>query len=124
MVGGDFVVKFDDKGSLKSVSKSLKTSERPSTTPRLGADQALVEAGAYFNGAIGKLESKGLVVYATGKKPTLAHEVNVNGWQKEGFADKRVYVDASPAPSSATTRSARPSPPPAPARPCCRATCR
>jgi len=94
VVGGDFVVKFDDKGSLKSVSKSLKTSERPSTTPRLSADQALVEAGAYFNGAIGKLESKGLVVYAHGKKPTLAYEVNVNGWQKEGFADKLVYVDA------------------------------
>ncbi len=95
VLGGDFVVKFDDRGNLKSVSKTLNTNLRPSLLPRLRADQATVEAGAHFKGSISNFKNNGLVVWAYGKKPVLAYEVNVSGYLKSGFADKLIYVNAA-----------------------------
>lgn len=94
VLGGDFVVKFDGNGRLKDVSATMTSRARPDVRPQLDSAQAQVEAGAYFDGQINKIRDNGLVVWAHGRTPVLAYEVNVVGNRQGGFADKLVYVDA------------------------------
>ncbi len=93
VVGGDLVV-HSNNGKFKTVSQTLKTTGRPDLTPALNTDDAMVEAGAYFDGQINRINNNGLVVWARGKQPVLAYEVNVVGNRADGFADKLVYVNA------------------------------
>jgi Zn-dependent metalloprotease len=95
VIGGDVVV-HQRGGQFKSASLSLGSSARPSLSPRISADQAMVEAGAVFGGNIDRVSSKGLVVYARGQQPVLAYEINVRGVSpKAGEADMRYFVSAS-----------------------------
>lgn len=93
VLGGDLVT-HERNGSLKSVSKTLNSVGRPSTTATIKADDATMEAGLGFNGDISSLANNGLVIWAHGKKPVLAYEVSVAGWREEGFGHDLMYVDA------------------------------
>ena len=94
VIGGDMVV-HSRNGQLKGTSLMLKTAERPSLAATVKADDAMVIAGADFHGKIDNVSSKGLVVYAGGAKPVLAHEIRLRGVSdKQGEADMRYFVDA------------------------------
>ena len=93
VIGGDVVV-HSKNGKFSSASRSLKTKERPLTKATRTADDALLAAGADFAGQINDIGYTGLVVYARGAKPVLAHEVRVRGVSKQGEADMRYFVDA------------------------------
>jgi Zn-dependent metalloprotease len=94
VIGGDVVV-HSRNGQFKSASLGLKTSFRPDITPLIDADEAQVISGAHFKGKIDSVSSKGLVIYAGGNKPVLAHEVRLVGVSdKQGEAAMRYFVDA------------------------------
>ena len=94
VIGGDVVVHQKD-GKLRSASLTLGTAARPSLLPKIGAQAAMVEAGAKFDGSIDKVESKGLVVYAMNRAPVLAYEIRVRGVSaSQGESDMRYFVDA------------------------------
>lgn len=94
VIGGDVVV-HQRGGKLRGASQTLATSARPSLNPRIGADAAMVEAGAKFGGAIDEVSNSGLVVYAKGRLPVLAYEIRVRGVSPaQGEADMRYFVDA------------------------------
>ena len=94
VVGGDIVLHSRD-GQVVDVSGGLTTDARPSLQASVSADSAMVIAGADFHGKINDVSSKGLVVYARGEQPVLAHEIRVRGISAEqGDADMRYFVDA------------------------------
>jgi Zn-dependent metalloprotease len=95
VIGGDVVV-HQRGGQFKSASVNLVSSARPSLSPRISADKAMVEAGAAFGGQIDRISAKGLVVYAANRQPVLAYEINVRGVSpKAGEADRRYFVSAT-----------------------------
>ena len=94
VIGGDVVV-HSRNGQFKSASLGLKTRERPLLRATKSADDAILAAGADFNGTLTDIGSQGLVVYARGARPVLAYEIRVRGVsKKEGDADMRYFVDA------------------------------
>ena len=94
VIGGDFVV-HSRNGKLAKVSQTLKSSARPSTTPRIDRDQAIVEAGARFGGNFIGAPSSRLVIYARGTSPVLAHEVTLNGIKPDQTpTEMHYFVDA------------------------------
>ena len=94
VLGGDVVV-HSRGGQFKSASLSLSTSARPALSPKIPADQAMVEAGAKFGGKIDTVSTTGLVVYAMNHAPVLAYEIRVRGVSPtQGEADMRYFVDA------------------------------
>lgn len=94
VIGGDLVV-HSKNGQFKSASLSLKSTERPLQKAAKSADDAVLSAGADFAGTINDIGYTGLVVYARGAKPVLAHEVRLRGVSKtQGEADMRYFVDA------------------------------
>jgi Zn-dependent metalloprotease len=95
VIGGDVVV-HSRNGRFEKANLTLKNTARPGVTPRVSADEALIAAGAAFNGTtIDDVSSRGLVVYARGAKPVLAYEVRVRGVSDtQGEADMRYFVDA------------------------------
>jgi Zn-dependent metalloprotease len=94
VIGGDFVV-HSRNGQVGKVSQTLKTSARPGTTPRVGRDQAIVEAGARFGGHFIGAPSSRLVIYARGASPVLAHEVTFNGIKADQTpTEMHYFVDA------------------------------
>lgn len=95
MIGGDVVVK-SQRGQLRSALLTLRSTQRPSLTPRLSADAAAVEAGARFAGRVDKVYSNELVVYARGKQPLLAYEVTLQGADTRAHSGLvKYYVDAA-----------------------------
>jgi Zn-dependent metalloprotease len=95
VIGGDVVV-HSRNGAFKSSSLTLKTTGRPTLSPRLTAEQAVLAAGADFGGTLNDIGSQGLVVYARGAKTSLAYEVRVRGVSaRDGEADMRYFVDAT-----------------------------
>ena len=87
VIGGDVVV-HSKNGKFASASRTLKTKDRPLTKATRTADDALLAAGADFGGQLNDIGYTGLVVYARGAKPVLAHEVRVRGVSKtQGEAD-------------------------------------
>jgi len=78
VIGGDFVLQSRN-GKVGKVSQTLKTSARPGLAGRIGADQAIVEAGARFGSTFIGAPTSRKVVYALGASPVLAHEVVFNG---------------------------------------------
>jgi Zn-dependent metalloprotease len=94
VIGGDVVV-HSRNGQLKSTSRTLKSLERPALKATRTADDAMLAAGADFGGTLEDIGYTGLVVYARGAKPVLAHEIRVRGLSKQdGEADMRYFVDA------------------------------
>ena len=94
VIGGDVVV-HQKAGQFHGASLGLSSSARPALSTKIGAEQAMVEAGAKFGGSIDSVESKGLVVYALNHLPVLAYEVRVRGVSPtQGEADMRYFVDA------------------------------
>ncbi|KGQ19631.1 Zinc metalloprotease [Lysobacter dokdonensis DS-58] len=94
VIGGD-VVMHSRNGAFKAASLSLKTRERPGLRATKSADDAILAAGADFNGTLSDIGSLGLVVYARGARPVLAYEIRVRGVSKrDGEADMRYFVDA------------------------------
>lgn len=95
VIGGDFVV-HSRNGQVGKVSQTLKTSARPGTAPRINLDQAIVEAGAHFNGRFIGAPAARLVIYARGASPVLAHEVTLNGIKPDQTpTEMHYFVDAS-----------------------------
>jgi zinc metalloprotease ZmpA len=95
VIGGDVVV-HQRGGQFKSASHNLQSSARPSLSPRISADKAMIEAGAAFGGQIDRISAKGLVVYAANRQPVLAYEINVRGVSPTaGEADMRYFVSAT-----------------------------
>ncbi|WP_426702187.1 PKD domain-containing protein [Rhodanobacter sp. Col0626] len=95
VIGGDLVT-HTSAGQLKSASLALKTSTRPKLVPRIGVDQAIVEAGAAFSGTVASAVSEGLVIYATDGSPKLAYAIHVRGGRTDGVPVGNVtyYIDA------------------------------
>jgi Zn-dependent metalloprotease len=94
VIGGD-VVLHSRNGVLKSASLGLRTRERPLLRATRSADDAILAAGADFNGKLEDIGSQGLVVYARGARPVLAYEIRVRGVSKrDGEADMRYFIDA------------------------------
>lgn len=94
VIGGDFVV-HSRNGLVGKVSQTLKSSARPSTSPRINRDQAIVEAGARFGGNFIGAPSSRLVIYARGASPVLAHEVTLNGIKPDQTpTEMHYFVDA------------------------------
>ena len=94
VIGGDVVV-HSRNGQFKSASLGLRTRERPLLRATRTADDAILAAGADFNGKLDDIGSQGLVVYAGGARPVLAWEIRVRGVSKrDGDADMRYFVDA------------------------------
>ena len=94
VIGGDVVV-HQKGGKFRSASNNVTTAQRPALNPRIGAEQAMVEAGAKFGGQIDKVSNAGLVVYARGARPVLAYEIQVRGVSESGEAHMRYFVDAN-----------------------------
>ncbi|QWP76303.1 M4 family metallopeptidase [Lysobacter sp. K5869] len=80
VVGGDFVV-HSQNGQLKSISQgdNMRTNARPELQPKIGLEQAKVEAGAHFDGQVRQIDNAGLVVFARGVEPTLAYQLELHG---------------------------------------------
>jgi Zn-dependent metalloprotease len=94
VIGGDVVV-HSRGGKFKSASLTLKTNGRPDVSPKISADQAIVEAGSKFGTGFQGLPSSQLVIYARGDKPTLAHEVVFSGFKADQTpTDMHYIVDA------------------------------
>lgn len=93
VIGGDVVV-HQRGGRFKSADLTLGSISRPSLSPRVSADKAMVEAGAFFGGKIDAVSTTGMVVYARDKQPLLAYEIRVRGYSDAGEADMRYFVDA------------------------------
>jgi Zn-dependent metalloprotease len=95
VIGGDFVV-HSRNDQVSKISQTLGTSNRPSTTPRLSSDEAIVEAGARFDHPFVGAPSSRLVIYARGASPVLAHEVILNGIKADQTpTEMHYFVDAS-----------------------------
>jgi Zn-dependent metalloprotease len=95
VIGGDVVV-HSRNGQVLGVSGTLRTDTRPSLDAKVNADSAMVIAGADFGGNIDAVSSNGMVVYARGEQPVLAHEIRVLGKSAEqGDADMRYFIDAA-----------------------------
>src|SRR5688572_11118287 len=97
VIGGDIVV-HSRNGSVTSISQGndMKTFQRPDLTPGISADEAKVEAGAAFKGAVTSMQAD-LVVFARGMAPTLAYEVDLRGIRNDSPAPGALfyYIDAS-----------------------------
>ncbi|MEO6154893.1 MAG: M4 family metallopeptidase [Thermomonas sp.] len=94
VIGGDFVV-HSRNGQAAKVSQTLKTAARPSTTPRINSDQAIVEAGARFASRFVGAPSSHLVIYARGDSPVLAHEVILKGIKADQTpTEMHYFIDA------------------------------
>ncbi|HWS79132.1 MAG TPA: M4 family metallopeptidase, partial [Thermomonas sp.] len=95
VIGGDFVVQSRN-GKVGKVSQTLKSSTRPGLAGRIGADQAIVEAGARFGSTFIGAPSSRKVVYALGASPVLAHEVVFNGVKADQTpTEMHYFVDAA-----------------------------
>lgn len=96
VIGGDFVVHSRNGVVSRVTSGGLKTTLRPSLTPRFGRDQAIVEAGARFGSKFTGAPTSRLVVYARGTSPVLAHEVVFNGVKADQTpTEMHYFVDAN-----------------------------
>jgi len=95
VIGGDVVERF--KGSqFIGANHTLTTSARPSTIPTIGADQAIVNAGAHFGTGFQGQPTSRLVIYAVGMSPTLAHEVVFSGVRADQTpTEMHYFVSAS-----------------------------
>ena len=95
VIGGDLIV-HGKRGRLQGVQTSLKSELKLAAKPRLGAEEALVVAGAEFGTGFGSLPEASLVVYARGgRAPRLAWQVRFQGVNPDStFADMSYIVDA------------------------------
>lgn len=95
VIGGDLVV-HSRNGRLKGTSLSLKSSARPSTSARIGGDEATVAAGADFGSDFDGVQSARKVVYAFGATPKLAWEVVFTGTRGDQTpTEMHYFVDAN-----------------------------
>ena len=95
VIGGDLVV-HSRNGQLRSVSQTLKTQGRPALTGKLGAAQAIVEAGAAFGTGFQGQPTAHKVVYARGASPVLAYEVLMTGTRTDQTpTEMHYFVDAN-----------------------------
>ncbi len=93
--GGDIVV-HSRNGSLKSISKTMKSALRPSLHASINADQAIDAAGAAFGSGIQQLPTVRKVIYARDTVPLLAWEVRLQGVHANGASlDMTYFVNAT-----------------------------
>lgn len=95
VVGGDIVV-HSRAGKLLSVSKTLRTTARPtSLVPRISVADAIVEAGVAFGRSFSQAPNATLVISTEGGTPKLAYQVRMAGQLKDGRpSDMRYLIDA------------------------------
>ena len=94
VIGGDFVL-HSRNGKVSGVSQTLKTTDRPDTTPRISRSQAIVEAGTDFGTDFRIVPQAQMVVYALDAPPTLAYEVTFSGVKADQTpTDMHYFVDA------------------------------
>ena len=94
VIGGDIVV-HSRNGTLKSVSKHLKSALRPNLNSGIRSDDALEAAGMAFGTRIESVPTLRKVVYARNVEPTLAWEVRLQGVHANGTPlDLTYFVDA------------------------------
>ena len=91
MIGGDFVVHSRD-AKLGGFSQMLKSSARPGLAERIGADEAIVEAGAVFPVKFTEAPTARKVVYARNASPVLAHEVVFQGFKADQTPTEMHYI--------------------------------
>ena len=95
VIGGDFVV-HSRNGKLAGVSQTLATASRPALAARIGADQAIVEAGSRFGSHFIGAPTSRMVVFARNTAPVLAHEVVFNGIKADQTpTEMHYFVDAN-----------------------------
>lgn len=91
MIGGDFVV-HSRETKLGGFSQMLKSSARPGPAARVGADEAIVEAGAEFPVKFTEAPTARKVVYARNTTPVLAHEVVFHGFKADQTPTEMHYI--------------------------------
>lgn len=95
VIGGDVVLHMRN-GSVTSVTQTLKSLQRPVTTPTINNRQAMSAARKLFNARIRRAPNAHLVIYARGDtKPVLAYEVRVAGIKADQTpTDMRYIINA------------------------------
>jgi Zn-dependent metalloprotease len=95
VIGGDFVTHARN-GQFKSASLTLGTKLRPNIAARIGADDAIVAAGAEFGTGFEGTPTARKVVYARGAQPMLAWEVVMSGAKRDQTpTEMHYFVDAN-----------------------------
>jgi Zn-dependent metalloprotease len=96
VIGGDMVVHHDEVGTLREVSASSRASLRGlALKPTIDAAGATVLAEKAFDGDRTGSASAELVISMRGERPELAHEVVLEGMQKDGTpSELHVLVNA------------------------------
>jgi Zn-dependent metalloprotease len=110
VIGGDVVV-HSKNGKLKQArligtnsvsipaSLTLKTTSRPSVTPKIGRDEAVEIAGAAFPGTVNEVRDASLAIYAREDKPSLIYQVRLLGDRPANrelpVGDIIYYIDAN-----------------------------
>jgi Zn-dependent metalloprotease len=85
VIGGDFVLHAGAKGTLRSVSQTLREAlSQVGTDPSYSADAAIQVAQRQFTGEVSGAPRARLVIYARGAQPRLAHDVTIQGFNHEG----------------------------------------
>lgn len=91
VLGGDFIM-HSRNGQLTGVSQTLQSAARPNLTPRISADQAIVEAGAKFGMRFSGVPTSRMVIYARGATPVLAHDVVYEGIKQDQTPTRMHYI--------------------------------
>ena len=91
VIGGDFVL-HSRNGVVRGVSKTFAGTARPNIAARLGADQAIVEAGAHFGTGFVGTPTASKVIYARGRVPTLAWDVAFSGMKADQTPTNMHYI--------------------------------
>ena len=94
VIGGDLVV-HSRNGQLKSVSQTLKTSDRPAVNGKISGDEATIVAGADFGSDFEGMQNARKVIYARDIAPRLAYEVVFSGMHGNDPTEMHYFVDAN-----------------------------
>ena len=94
VIGGDVVV-HSRNGQFRGASQTLSSSARPGLRGGIGAERAIVEAGAAFGPGFDGVPTARRVVYARDMAPVLAWEVLLQGIRADQTpTEMHYFVDA------------------------------
>jgi Zn-dependent metalloprotease len=94
VIGGDTVERFRGY-EFRGADQTLVTTTRPDSHPVIGADQAIINAGAHFGTGFNGMPTARLVIYALHGNPVLAYEVVFSGTRTDQTpTDMHYFVNA------------------------------
>lgn len=91
VIGGDFVM-HSRNGRLQAATSPLRSLRRPDIAARIGAQDAIVVAGADFGPVFEGMPTARKVVYARDEVPALAWEVVMTGYKPDRTPTEMHYI--------------------------------